>query len=168
MIIRQPHAQQSPITSTTAAKPAAKAAAPSSFSALLGSLTPKVAPSSNYRPVGTIHGSFTGQVATGSTTPAPTTPTTPAPFSPIFQQGATVTAPDGSTSGLNPMELASPQTAQEVAALLGGTVTQDNPAGGFSSSVATLEISVPGSSNLVNRSSSRLGAIQLNWGNRRE
>jgi hypothetical protein len=51
---------------------------------------------------------------------------------------------------LNPTELATAPTAQEVAALLGGTVTQDNVSGGYTTSASTLEISVPGSSAQIN------------------
>jgi hypothetical protein len=46
--------------------------------------------------------------------------------------------------------LATTPTAQQVAALLGGTVVQDNMAGGFNQSSPTLEISVPGSNVEVN------------------
>jgi hypothetical protein len=146
MLVKQTHAVQAPINLTAAAaKPVAKGAEPSSFSALFGSLTPAV--SSNYRPIGTIHGSLSPQPAAAapSTRPTPTVPLVPS-----FQTGAVVTAPDGSTTPLNPNELATPETAQDVAALLGGTVVQDNPSGGFSTSVSTLEISVPGSSVQIN------------------
>jgi len=66
---------------------------------------------------------------------------------PVFQQGATVTNPDGSSSALNSMEFAAPQTAQQIAAKLGGTVDEGNIPG-FSTS--QLSIRVPGSNNLVN------------------
>ena len=148
MFIKQAHAVQGPINlPATAAKPATKGSEPSSFSALLGSLTPGSAAGSNYRPIGTIHGSNTIQPSAANLS---TTSTPAAPFVPTFQYGATVTAPDGSITNLNPNELASPQTAQDVATLLGGTVVQDNMSGGFNTSTSTLEISVPGSSVQIN------------------
>jgi hypothetical protein len=148
MVIRQAHAVQGPINLTApAAKPAAEGAEPNSFSALFGSLTPSPTAGSNYRPVGTIHGSISPQPA--APTPSTSTATT-VPFTPAFQTGATVTAPDGSVTSLNPNELATPQTAQDVATLLGGSVTQDNFSGGFNTSISTLEISVPGSSAQIN------------------
>jgi hypothetical protein len=147
MLVKQAHAVQAPINLTAAAaKSVAKGAEPSSFSALFGSLTPNPPATSNYRPVGTIHGSLSPQPAAAPST----SPTPSAPLVPSFQTGAVVTAPDGSTRPLNPNELATPKTAQDVAALLGGTVVQDNPSGGFSTSVSTLEISVPGSSVQIN------------------
>lgn len=148
MVIKQAHSALSPIGSTPPApKLAAKGTEPGSFEALFGSLTPTPTISSNYRPVGTIHGSISPQP---STAPNSTSSTATAPLVPVFQTGATVTGPDGSATSLNPDELATPQTAQDVAALLNGTVTQDNPSGGFNTSISTLEISVPGSSVQIN------------------
>jgi hypothetical protein len=148
MFIKQAHSTPGPIDSASpVSKPAAKANEPGSFSALFGSLAPSNATSSNYRPVGTIHGSAGPQSSTASTS---TGSVATVPFVPVFQTGATVTAPDGSVTSLNPSELATPQTAQDVAALLNGTVTQDNPSGGFNTSISTLEISVPGSSVQIN------------------
>jgi hypothetical protein len=150
MVIKQAHAPQSLVAPTaTAAKPAAQIGTQSTFSTLLSKLTPAPAGSPNYRPVGTIHGLFGTNPATVTKSAADPTPK-PTTFNPVFQQGATVTASDGTVASLNSDELASPTTAQEVAALLGGTVTQDNMSGGFSTSSPTLEISVPGSSNQIN------------------
>jgi|SRR5271163_1152378 len=147
MVIRQNHVAQNSISlPAQTAKPSGNAKGSSSFASLFGSLAPPSAVDSTYRPVGTIHGSIGTQTATTTTPSSPT----PAPFTAVFQQGATVTAPDGSQTGLNPAELATAPTAQEVAALLGGTVTQDTMAGGFSTSSPTLEISVPGSSVQIN------------------
>lgn len=66
---------------------------------------------------------------------------------PHFQQGATVTNPDGSVSPLNATEFATAGTAQEIAAKLGGTVATTTLSG---YSAGQLNISVPGSQNLVN------------------
>jgi hypothetical protein len=167
MLIRQAHALQNLVNlPVQPAKPGAKESEAGSFESLLSSHVSTPAPALNYRPVGTIHvsgggaavgstASATGKTSTtpGSTTPV-TTPTpsaaTPAPpFTAGFQQGV-VTGPDGSTTNLNSMELADSATAQEVAAMLGGTVTQDSMAGGYTASASTLEISVPGSSAKVN------------------
>jgi hypothetical protein len=165
MLIRQAHALQNLVNlPVQPAKPGAKESEAGSFESLLSSHVSTPAPALNYRPVGTIHVSGGGAVGTtasttpGSTTPGSSTPvttptasaTTPAtPFTAGFQQGV-VTGPDGSTTNLNSMELADSATAQEVAAMLGGTVTQDSMAGGYTASASTLEISVPGSSVKIN------------------
>jgi hypothetical protein len=148
MVIRQNHVAQNSVSlPAQTARPSGSAQGSSSFASLFGSLTPSSAAESTYRPVGTIHGSVGTQTAATTT---PSGPAPAAPFTAVFQQGATVTAPDGSQTSLNPTELATAPTAQEVAALLGGTVTQDTMAGGFSTSTPTLEISVPGSSVQIN------------------
>ncbi len=66
---------------------------------------------------------------------------------PVYEQGATVSNPDGSTSPLNHFELADGATAANIAAKLGGVVDQ-SILGGFS--VGQRNIKVPGSSNLIN------------------
>jgi len=144
------------------AKQGLKVTDPGSFAALLQNHQPKQTTTSNYIPVGTIHvsmgaggggatgSSTTGSSGTSSSTTSSAGPSTPAPFSATFVNGAVVTAPDGSQTALNPMELATAPTAQQVAALLGGKVVQDNMSGGYSASAATLEISVPGSSVEIN------------------
>jgi hypothetical protein len=72
------------------------------------------------------------------------------PPQPTFEQGAVVTAPDGSTTPLNPLEMASTDTAAQIAAKLGGTVTTDQFAGGFSTSADIREISFEGSNVKIN------------------
>jgi len=95
---------------------------------------------SNYNPSATT--SNAGSTGTG--------PSAPAPFTAAYETGATVTDPYGVQTALNPLELATPATAAEVAQLLGGTVVSSPLAGGFSTSTQTLEVSVPGSSNEIN------------------
>lgn len=69
---------------------------------------------------------------------------------PVYEQGATVSAPDGSSTALNPVELASSQTATDIAAMLGGTVSNDVFGGGYSTSAPTREISFANSSVKIN------------------
>jgi len=146
MVIKQAHALQNAISApVTAAKTPVKTGGASSFSALFGSLTPNPVAKAAYSPVGTIH--VSGGMQPASTTSTATSPT--APFTAGFQNGI-VTAPDGSQEALNSNELADAPTAQEVASMLGGTITQDTLAGGYTASANTLEISVPGSSNEIN------------------
>lgn len=95
---------------------------------------------SNYNPEATATASESS--STGSSTAAP--------FTAAYEFGATVTSPVGTQTALNPMELATPSTAAEVAQLLGGTVVASTLSGGFGTSVPTLEISVPGSNNEIN------------------
>ena len=66
---------------------------------------------------------------------------------PVFEQGPTVTNPDGSASHLNWNEFADGATAEQIAAKLGGTVST-SPVDGFS--VQQRGIKVPGSDNLIN------------------
>ena len=66
---------------------------------------------------------------------------------PQYQQGATVTNPDGSITPVNVTEFAAPATAQQIAAKLGGTVATTTLSG---YSAGQLNISVPGSPNMVN------------------
>jgi hypothetical protein len=106
-------------------------------------------------------------VATPASAPAPAAPTgfaalfssyvpaaaassTSVPFTATFEQGAYVIGPDGSQNNLNPAELATAATAQEVATLLGGTVTSDSVGGGVTTSVPTREITVSGSNVELN------------------
>ena len=151
MVIKQAHAAQSPVSSPApAAKQAAKVVESGSFSTLLGKVTtPTLTSQPNYQPAGTIYGLLGTQSTKVSTSTSNPTPN-PTSFTPTFIQGATVTSPDGTANNLNPDELATPSTAQQVAALLGGTVVQDNMSGNFSQSSPTLEISVPGSSVEIN------------------
>jgi hypothetical protein len=72
------------------------------------------------------------------------------PPQPTFEQGAVVTAPDGTTTPLNPLEMASTDTAAQIAAKLGGTVTADQFGGGFSTSADIREISFEGSNVKIN------------------
>jgi hypothetical protein len=81
---------------------------------------------------------------------APVTVTSPPPPPPSFEQGAVVTSPDGSTTPLNPVEMASSDTAAQIAAKLGGTVTADQFSGGFSTSADIREISFAGSNVKIN------------------
>jgi hypothetical protein len=69
---------------------------------------------------------------------------------PSFEQGAVVTSPDGSSTPLNPSEMASSDTAAQIAAKLGGTVTADQFSGGFSTSADIREISFANSSVKIN------------------
>ena len=66
---------------------------------------------------------------------------------PQYQQGTTVTNPDGSITPVNVTEFATPATAQQIAAKLGGTVAATTLSG---YSAGQLNISVPGSPNMVN------------------
>jgi len=66
---------------------------------------------------------------------------------PVYEQGATVSNPDGSSSPLNSFELADGATAANIAAKLGGTI-DESILGGFS--VGQRNIKVPGSANLIN------------------
>ena len=60
---------------------------------------------------------------------------------PSFEQGATVVGPDGGLTGLNSMWMASQTTADQMAAKLGGTVTDETFAGGYSTSAPLRDIS---------------------------
>lgn len=73
----------------------------------------------------------------------PAVPLTP----PHYEQGVTVTNPDGSLAPLNYTQFATDGTAQEIAAKLGGTVTTSTMDG---YSATQRSITVPGSPNLVN------------------
>jgi hypothetical protein len=91
------------------------------------------------------------------TNPSPSIPATPSAAadappvsSPTFEQGAVVNSPDGSTTPLNSMEMASVNTAAQIAAKLGGTVTADVFSGGFSTSADIREISFTGSNVKIN------------------
>ncbi len=88
---------------------------------------------------------FSSGIATDPTTataaPAAPPQTPVALTSPSFEQNATVTAPDGTFTNMNPMEMASEATAEELAAKLGGTVSTENFAGGFSTSAPIRDIS---------------------------
>jgi hypothetical protein len=67
-----------------------------------------------------------------------------------FEQGAVVTGPDGSSTPLNSMEMASADAAAQIAAKLGGTVTADQFSGGFSTSADIREISFANSNVKIN------------------
>ncbi len=85
---------------------------------------------------------ITGTI-TKDATPAPAVTLTP----PHFEQGVTVTNPDGSVVPLNYTQFATDATAQEIATKLGGTVATSQMEG---YSATQRSISVPGSANLVN------------------
>ena len=80
--------------------------------------------------------------------PEPPTPAPPAPFT--FEQNATVTG-YGTTTQLNPEELATAETADRLASMLGGTVVNE-PAfgGGWSTSTPTRDIAFAGSNVTMN------------------
>jgi hypothetical protein len=145
MVIRQAHGSQNlaglPPQTEKTGTPGKTGA---SFEALLETYRARTEGSS-YVPVGTIHGS-TG--APKATTPADPPPNVP--FTATFIEGATITAPDGSQTNLNPLELATAPTAQAVASLLGGKVVSDSTVGGFTPSASTLEIAIPGSNIEIN------------------
>lgn len=71
------------------------------------------------------------------------------PPAPTFEQNARVTGPDGTSTPLNPMEMASTATAALMAAKLGGTVSADQFAG-FATSADIREISFAGSNVKIN------------------
>ncbi len=68
---------------------------------------------------------------------------------PVFEQTAFVKNQDGSTTPLNPMEMAADSTAQEIAKKLGGTVMEEKWSG-VSTSAPIRDIVVPGSSAHIN------------------
>jgi hypothetical protein len=141
MKIQHTHVSQELGSSQQVSKASTSSSAAGSFASLLSTYSPKAASGAIYSPAKT---------ATAPSTTPSTPPTPPPPFTASFISGATVSAPDGSATSLNPVELATPATAQEVAALLGGTVVQDSMSGGYTQSAATAEISVPGSANEIN------------------
>jgi hypothetical protein len=115
-----------PLEPTTPAVAAAAPASATGFAALFSNYVPAV-------------------------TPASTTPTSATvPFTATYEVGAYVTDPSGAQTRLNPLELATASTAQEVATLLGGTVTSDSVGGNVTTSVPTREITVPGSNVELN------------------
>jgi hypothetical protein len=69
---------------------------------------------------------------------------------PTYEQGATVTGPDGTTTALNSTEMATTQTAAQIAAMLGGTVSGESFGGGYSTSAAFRDITFANSNVKIN------------------
>ena len=129
------------VAAHTTTRAAAKSAQTQSFASLFSNAAPP--------------NSSTSTSATQASIPVTTkpviTPSTPAVVQPVYVQGATSANPDGSTTALNPAELASASTAQQIAALLGGTVREDAMGGSdFTWSESQRNVVVPGSANAIN------------------
>jgi hypothetical protein len=124
---------------TSAQKPAFKLGDPSSFQALFSSYDPG-------SPAAPIQNTDLNQPLSGG----PAASTSLGSFTPTYEQGAYVTASDGSKTNLNPTELATTDTAAAVAKLLGGTVEEDKMGGSVTSSAPTREIVFAGSNVKIN------------------
>jgi hypothetical protein len=151
--INHQQAALSPISQATNAP--AKSTTSGTFGKVFGTYLPSSSEGIPTAPASAASQTGTGFAALFSnynpeTTASSVAPSASAPFTAAYQTGATVTDPTGAQTNLNPIELATPATAAEVAQLLGGTVVSSPMAGGFSTSVPTLEVSVPGAKNEIN------------------
>jgi hypothetical protein len=107
----------------------------------------------NYADGSSFHDLFTSAVPLSQVvaSPAVSTSLSPAPLSPpVFESGASVTSVDGSSTPLNPMEMASASTAAQLAAKLGGTVTPEVFSGGYSTSSDIRDITFADSDVKIN------------------
>jgi hypothetical protein len=131
------------VAAHTTTRTAAKTAQTQSFASLFGNAA---APNSS-----TATSTNTTQAGIPVTTKPIIAPSTPAVVQPVYVQGATSANPYGSTTALNPTELASADTAKQIAALLGGTVREDAMGGSdYTWSEPQRNIVVPGSANAIN------------------
>ena len=151
--INHQQAALSPIPQSTNAP--AKSTTPGAFGKVFGTYLPSSSEGIPTTSASTAPTANTGFAALFSnynpeTTANSSGSTPPAPFTAAYETGATVTDPNGVQTNLNPIELATPATAAEVAQLLGGTVVSSPMSGGFNTSVSTLEVSVPGAANEIN------------------
>ena len=81
------------------------------------------------------------------TTAPPKVQTPPPPFVASYEQDATVSGPGG-VEPLNPMEYATKDTADRLAAMLGGKVVESQLGGQYTNSVPERDIVLPGGKQL--------------------
>lgn len=117
------------------------------------STAPNSRASANYAEGSSFHDLFTSAVPISQAVvfPAVSPSLSPAPLPPpVFESGASVISVDGSSTPLNPLEMASASTAAQMAAKLGGTVTPEAFSGGYSTSSDIRDITFADSDVKIN------------------